>query len=183
MNDDYEERVRQDWYYTYKTWDAADDRRRLERENETSRLGIEGTRLGRAIGRSERVRELQERIDRFLLNKKNALCQIDVFDASVVPVSDKIEWRQQLERIDARSPEAKLELESLLAKVRTFRSAWIEAEKFRTAIESRHLDPLQAEQKRRGEKTRNDCLISSLKAMESSLNLLVTLCEAVQRYV
>ena len=26
MNDDYEERVRQDWYYTYKTWDAADAR-------------------------------------------------------------------------------------------------------------------------------------------------------------
>jgi hypothetical protein len=60
MSDDHEERIREDWYYTYKAWDAADDKRSLERQNEITRLGAEGARLEREIERSERARELQE---------------------------------------------------------------------------------------------------------------------------
>jgi hypothetical protein len=60
------------WYYTYKAWDAAGDRRRLERQNEITRLGVEGARLEKEIQRSERARRLQEWIDKFLLNKRHA---------------------------------------------------------------------------------------------------------------
>lgn len=188
MSDDYEERTREDWFYTYKAWDAAHDRRRAEREHEITRLGVEGARLGREIGRSERARELQEWIDRFLLNKKHELAHIEGLDASVVRVSAKTEWRQQLDRIDPRAPQAKLELEDLLRKVRTFKVAWIEAEKIRIAIESRHLesrlwDPTREEQRRRGEKVRRDYLESVVELIESSLKVLVSICEVISSLV
>ena len=187
MSDDHEERIREDWYYTYKAWDAADDKCSLERQNEITRLGAEGARLEREIERSERARELQEWIDRFLLNKKYALREIDGLDGSAVPVSDKTEWHQELDRINPRNPVAKLQVESLLAKVSTFKSAWIEAEKIRVAIESqvrsRYFDPIQLEQKHSAEQARNDCVRSSLQLVESSLNVLVSVCGVVQRIV
>lgn len=47
VSDDYEERIREDWRYTYRAWDAADDRRRFEREQDSIRLGFESARLVR----------------------------------------------------------------------------------------------------------------------------------------
>jgi hypothetical protein len=185
MSDDYEERIREDWYYTYKAWDAADDRRRLERQSEITRLGAEGARLEREIERSEQETELQEWIDRFLLNKKQALDRIDLISAVLVPLSHKTEWRQELDRIDPCHPEAKLELESLLAKVRTFKSASIERDKWGTQMEPLpFLASLRDEKlKRKIEEARVSCLKSGLEPIESSLKLLVRLCEAVRRYL
>ena len=203
MSDDYEERIREDWYYTYKAWDAADDRRRAEREHEITRLGVEGARLGRETYRSEGARQLQEPLDRFFLNKKHALNQIDGLDAlgaSPVPLSTKTWWLHQLEAIDPRNPKAKVELESLLGWIKAFKSCWIEADvraspvledPFRAASQKRrfnrytlplNLQALQDEEQKRGsEKVRNDYLKATLESIESSLKLLDTLCEAVQR--
>lgn len=104
--------------------------------------------------------------------------------AILVPLTHKTEWRQQLDQIDPGNPEAKLELESLLAKVRTFKSASIEGDEWGIHMEPLpFLDSLRDEKlKRKIEEARVSCLKSGLERIESSLKLLVSVCEAVQRY-
>ena len=159
MSDDYEERISEYWDHVYKTWDAADNRRFLDQRHEITRLGIEGSMLGGEIERSERTRELQKGIDFYLHQKKFTLRQIENVDDGIDPISDKSDWSQQLDRIDPRRRQARLELENLANKVRAFKTAWIKAEETRIAIESQarrrylHLvqnPPLLEEQQKRG---------------------------------
>jgi hypothetical protein len=100
MSHDHEERV---LHYICKATAPA---------NEIALMGAEGARLERDIEPSERAGELQEWIDRFLLEKEHALNSIDSISAFWVPLSRKTEWHQELDAIDPRDAQAKLELQS-----------------------------------------------------------------------
>jgi hypothetical protein len=182
MSDDYEDRIREDWRYTYKVWDAADDQRRLEREHEITRHSAEGARLDREIERAKQAQRLKELSDTFQQKKKRLVDRLDRIDTSVVPISDKTEWRQELERIDVHAPAAKLELETLLEKVRIFKSTWPEVQQFRVSIEFPHLRGLLGEElKRKIQEAQEHTLKSVVSSIESSLEQLVSLCEEVKR--
>ena len=78
--------------------------------------------------------------------------------------------------------EAKLQLENLLAKVRTLKSTAIEGEKWVIHLESQPFpdSPRDEKLKRKIDEIRLSCLKSGLEVIESSLKLLVCLCESVQ---
>ena len=153
--------------------------------NEIALMGVEDTRPELNNERIEQAGELQEWIDGFLLNKEHALNSIDSIGAFWVPLNRKTEWHQELDAINPRDAEAKLDLESLVAKVRTLKSAATEGQKWGIHVESVPLlDSVRdEEQKRKIDETRVYCLKSGLEEIESSLKLLVSLCEAVQRCV
>lgn len=74
MSDDYEERIRQDRYYTYKAWDTADDRRRLERQNEITRLGLKAPGWNAKLsGVSGQGNHRSGLIDSFSIRKKRSI--------------------------------------------------------------------------------------------------------------
>jgi len=153
--------------------------------NEIALIGAEAAWLQPDMEPSEWAGELQEWIDRFLLNKEHALTSIDSISAFWVPLSRKTEWHQELDAIDPCDAEAKLELESLVAKVRTLRSAASEGQKWGLHMGSvPFLDSVHDENlKRKIGETWLSCLKSGLEVIESFLKLLVSLCEAVQRCV
>jgi len=181
MNDDHEEKGGADWYCT-KTFATPGKGYRLARPNRITCTATEGARAEREVMRSERARDLQGWIDGFLLNRENALSSIDSISAYLVPSNHKTEWRQQLDRIDPRDAEAKLQLENLLAKVRTLKSTAIEGEKWIIHPESKPFpdSPRDEKLKRKIDEIRLSCLKSGLEVIESSLKLLVCLCESVQ---
>ena len=183
MNDDHEEKDGADWYCT-KTFAFAtpDEGYRLARQNRITCTAAEGARPEREVKRSERARELQGWIDGFLLSREHALNSIDSISAYLVPSSHKTEWHRQLDRIDPRDVEAKLQLENLLAKVRTLKSTAIEGEKLVIHLQSQPFadSPRDEKLKRKIDEIRLSCLKSGLEVIESSLKLLVCLCESVQ---
>ena len=181
MNEDHEEKGGADWYCT-KTFATPDEGCRLAGQNRITRTVAEGARPEREVKRSEPARELQGWIDGFLLNREHALNSIDSISAYLVPSSHKTEWHQQLDRIDPRDAEAKLQLENLLAKVRTLKSTAIEGEKWVIHLESQPFpdSPRDEKLKRKIDEIRLSCLKSGLEVIESSLKLLVCLCESVQ---
>ncbi|HEX3494138.1 MAG TPA: hypothetical protein VHT48_01995 [Methylocella sp.] len=170
MGDDREERIRDDWYHTYKSWDAADDRRRVERENQITRLGLEGARLGREIERTEQASQLKKCIDDFQKYKQNTLLHIDGIEDDLWVSENKIEWRQRLETIDARLPGAERELKSVLENVMAFK-------RFRSSYDpGKRLRDVRDMVKER-------LMESSLNLIESSLNLLIERCQAIRKYM
>ena len=179
MNDNYEEKGGADRYGT-KTF--AIPERRLGRQNRITCAAAESAQLERVVKRSEWDRELQCWIDGFILNREHALNTIDSISAYLVPSSHKTEWHQELDRIDPRDAEAKLQLENLLAKVRTLKSTAIEGEKWVIHLESQPFpnSPRDEKLKRKIDEIRLSCLKSGLEVIESSLKLLVSLCESVQ---
>ena len=176
MNDDNEEKGGPDWYST-KTFAIPDEGCCLAQQNGVTCAASEGARPER-----EGARELRGWIDGFLLNREHALNSIDSISAYLVPSSHKTEWHQQLGRIDPRDAEAKLQLENLLAKVRTLKSAAIEEEKWVIQLESQPFpdSPRDEKLKRKIDEIRLSCLKSGLEVIESSLKLLVCLCKSVQ---
>ena len=181
MSDDHEERGGADWYCT-KTFATPDEGCRLARQNRITCTVAEGARPEREVKRSERARELQGWIDGFLLNREHALNSIDSMSAYLVPPCHKTEWHQQLDQIDPRDAEAELQLENLLAKVRTLKSTAIEGEKWVLHLESKPFpdSPRDEKLKRKIDEIRLSCLKSGLEVIESSLKLLVCLCESAQ---
>ena len=182
MSDDYEEEGSSGWYYPSKACAIPDGRRRLAWQNGITCTAAEGAWPEREVQRNQQARELQDWIDEFLLNREHALNSIDSISTYLVPSRHKAEWHQELDRIDPRDAEAKLQLENLLAKVRTLKSAAIEGEKWVTHMESQVFPDSQRDEtlKRKIDETRLSCLKSGLEVIESSLKLLVCLCESVQ---
>ena len=125
---------------------------------------------------SRPAREEPERVGGLL----PPLRQIENVDDGIDPISDKSDWSQQLDRIDPRRRQARLELENLANKVRAFKTAWIKAEETRIAIESqarrRYLHLVQnpppaggaAKARRRGKGKRSRTSISSSHLYDSS---------------
>ena len=181
MNDDHEEKGGADWYST-KTFAIPDEGCCLAQQHRITWTAAEGARPEREVKWSEQARELQGWIDGFLLNREHALNGIDSISPYLVPSSHKTEWYQQLDRIDPRDAEAKLQLESLLAKVRTLKSTAIEGEKLVIHLQSQPFadSPRDEKLKSKIDEIRLSCLKSGLEVIESSLKLLVCLCESVQ---
>ncbi|MGH6843796.1 MAG: hypothetical protein ACRECU_03545 [Methylocella sp.] len=187
MGDDREERIRDDWYRTYKSWDHADDRRRVERENQITRLGLEGARLGREIERAEQASRLKERIADFLRYKKDALRNID---GAWVAADKKSEWYRHLETIDARTQGAESELTNLLESVRAYGRAWSsnglqwpEGPVFNHEPRSWAQDPWKRLEGLKVEVTFRESTKTGLNSLESSLNLLIERCQAAHKYM
>lgn len=182
MSDDYEEKGSADWYYPNKACAIPDERRRLARQNGVTCTAAEVASPEREVKQSERARELQDWIDGFLLSREHALNSIDSISAYLVPSRHKAEWHEELDRVDPRDAEAKVQLENLLAKVRTLKSAAIEGEKWVIHMESQPFPDSQRDEKlkRKIDEIRLSCLKSGLEVIESSLKLLVCLCESAQ---
>jgi len=104
--DDLENRIQNYWDHTYKQWDRADDQRRLEREHDITRLGIEGEHLGRAIDRANRTAEL-EKLRQNIDNQEQSIRRDKewirhyISDCSSLDIEDKAAWLQEIEEMEA----------------------------------------------------------------------------------
>lgn len=129
MSDDREERIRDHWYHTYKSWDAADDRRRAERGIEISRLRTEGARPGResdaspaaASGLPPVPSSEAELLDRIRTIKTKLLSSIE-HCSDLLPSWERRKWHDQLSGFDVTLPVwvAETQLESLRGSIADF---------------------------------------------------------------